>query len=182
MRTLVIIAHPNLQASRINRSWAEELQAQENVTIHSLYGIYPDGAIDVRREQQLLDSHDRIIFQYPLYWYSTPSLLKQWFDQVLELGWAYGPGGEHLSGKEIGIAISTGGPADSYQPGAYNLFTLHDYTKPIQALAYHVLASYLPPFILNDARNVTDEQLAASRKAYIEHLATAQPVALEIAP
>lgn len=68
MKTLIIAAHPDLNTSRINRAWTEALKQQENVTVHPLYETYPDGQINVQNEQQLLDSHDRIIFQYPLFW------------------------------------------------------------------------------------------------------------------
>ncbi|WP_310829183.1 NAD(P)H-dependent oxidoreductase [Paenibacillus pedocola] len=180
MKTLVIVAHPNLGDSRINQAWTQALQAQEDVTVHVLYGVYPDGKINVAREQQLLDSHDRIIFQYPLYWYSTPPLLKQWFDEVLEHGWAFGIGGDHLQNKEIGVAISTAGTAASYQPEGSNLFTIQDITKPVAALANYVSAVYLPPFVLHDARNVTDEQLLASSAAYLQHLAEVQPLHAEL--
>jgi len=83
MKTLVIITHPNLDQSRINRTWMQELKKHEEITIHALYQAYPDGKINVAHEQSLLESHDRIILQFPFYWYSTPSLLKQWQDEVL---------------------------------------------------------------------------------------------------
>ena len=122
MKTLVIITHPNLEQSRINRTWMEELKKHEEITIHTLYQAYPDGKINVAHEQSLLESHDRIILQFPFYWYSTPPLLKQWQDEVLSYGWAYGEGGDKLHGKELGLAISTFGPKDSYQPTGYNQF------------------------------------------------------------
>ncbi|WP_379134479.1 NAD(P)H-dependent oxidoreductase [Paenibacillus sp. sgz500958] len=172
MKTLIIIGHPELNRSRINKAWAEMLKQQKDITVHVLSGAYPDKNINIAKEQALLDGHDRIIFQYPLYWYSTPPLLKQWFDEVLEYGWAFGPGGEHLKGKEIGIALSTAGTAASYQPGGYNLFTIQDITKPIEALANHVSALYLPPFTLHNANQVTDEEIAASGAAYLEHFET----------
>ncbi|MDI4649815.1 NAD(P)H-dependent oxidoreductase [Cohnella hashimotonis] len=176
MKTLVIVAHPNLSQSKINRAWTERAKQLPDTTVHELYRAYPDGRIDVRGEQALLDVHDRIIFQYPLYWYSTPPLLKQWFDEVLEPGWAFGPGGVHLKDKEIGIAISTAGTAASYRPGGYNLFTIRDIAKPVEALANYVGAHYLPPFAIHDARHVTDEQLAESEAEYVHHLATARRV------
>ncbi|RTE11645.1 NAD(P)H-dependent oxidoreductase [Paenibacillus whitsoniae] len=170
MKTLIIVAHPNLPQSRINRTWTEALRRLPNLTVHVLYEEYPDHRIDVAREQALLDGHDRIIFQYPLYWYSTPPLLKIWMDEVLEFGWAFGPGGDHLKGKEIGIAISTSGTAASYQPGGYNLFTIRDIAKPVEALANYVSARYLPPFAHHDANHATDEQISESTAAYISHL------------
>ncbi|GAA3332920.1 hypothetical protein GCM10020331_094910 [Ectobacillus funiculus] len=90
------------------------------------------GKINVAHEQSLLESHDRIILQFPFYWYSTPSLLKQWQDEVLSYGWAYGEGGDKLHGKELGLAISTFGPEDSYQPTGYNHFTMETLTTPLQ--------------------------------------------------
>lgn len=180
MKTLIIVAHPDLRTSRIHRAWTEELREHDEFTVHSLYNVYPDGNIDVKREQALLDSHDRIIFQYPLYWYSTPQLLHHWFDEVLEPGWAFGPGGDHLRGKEIGIAISTAGTAASYHPEGYNLFPIREITKPVEALANHVHAAYLPLYVLHDSRNVTDAELRDSAEAYLKHLAASHPVAASV--
>jgi hypothetical protein len=69
---------------------------EEAVDISDLYEEYPDFYINVKREQQLLIEHDIIVFQHPFYWYSSPAILKQWEDLVLEFGFAYGPGGTKL--------------------------------------------------------------------------------------
>lgn len=176
MKTIVIATHPNIAASRINQAWIEELRKHDNLTIHSLYEAYPDEEIDVAAEQKLLEAHDRIIFQYPLYWYSTPPLLKKWFDAVLQYGWAYGPGGDKMQGKEIGVAISTYGSAESYQPDGANRFTLREIVRPIEALSYFISASYLPPFALSDISNVTDEQLEQSKIDYVNHITSVMSV------
>jgi hypothetical protein len=68
----------------------------------------------VRREQELLLAHDLIVLQHPLYWYSTPPLVKQWIDLVLEYGWAYGEHGIALRGKRLLSVISAGGSESSY--------------------------------------------------------------------
>ena len=72
MKTLVIVAHPNIAKSRVNRRWVEELKKYPEVTVHELYKEYPSGTIDVEREQALLLDHDRIVWQFPFYWYSSP--------------------------------------------------------------------------------------------------------------
>lgn len=177
MKTLVIVSHPNLTASRINKAWVEALQKHDNITIHQLYKEYPDETIDTAREQKLLEAHDRIIFQYPLYWYSTPPLLKKWFDAVLQYGWAYGPGGDKTQGKEIGVAISTYGSTESYQPGGANRFTIEEIVRPIEALSHFISATYLPPFALSDVSNVTDEQLEQSIIDYVNHIRSVTSVA-----
>ncbi|BCG61610.1 hypothetical protein PUR_50350 [Paenibacillus sp. URB8-2] len=99
----------SLANSVVNKMWVDRLHQEEDVTVHDLYAEYPDKQINVEREQQLLLEHDRIVFQFPLYWYSSPSLLKEWQDVVLTYGWAYGSQGMKLHGKEFGLAISTGG-------------------------------------------------------------------------
>ena len=91
MKTLVILAHPNIEASRVNRRLIEEVRKHSEITVHELYSSYHDWVIDVPREQVLLESHDRIVFQFPLYWYSTPPLLKKWQDDVLTLFPKLGP-------------------------------------------------------------------------------------------
>lgn len=96
MKTLVLIAHPHIESSRVNKKWKESALNQTDLTVHDLYETYCDQPIDVKVEQQLLLAHDRIVFQFPLYWYSSPPLLKQWFDEVFTFGWAHGPGGTKL--------------------------------------------------------------------------------------
>jgi putative NADPH-quinone reductase len=176
MKTLVIVTHPNIEASNWNKSWLEELKKHGEITTHELYKEYPDENIDVSKEQKLIEEHDRIIFQYPLYWYSTPPLLKKWFDSVLLYGWAYGPDGNKTAGKEIGVAISTYGTEESYQANGFNMFTLEEILRPIETLAHFISASYLPHFSLSDTSNVTNERLAQSSLDYIHHLKTVKAV------
>ncbi|PGM50889.1 NAD(P)H-dependent oxidoreductase [Bacillus sp. AFS053548] len=170
MNTLVIITHPNLENSRINRTWMEELKKQEEITIHTLYQAYPDGKIDVEQEQKLLESHDRIILQFPFFWYSTPSLLKQWQDEVLAYGYAYGPDGDKLHGKELGLAISTFGPVDSYEPTGYNNFTMETLTTPLQQTSNLIGTKFMPLFVLNGVAHVSEEELLENAKAYVKHV------------
>ncbi|OME75902.1 general stress protein [Paenibacillus sp. FSL A5-0031] len=179
MKTLVIVTHPNIEASNWNKSWVEELKKHDDITIHELYKAYPDENIDVSREQQLIEAHDRIIFQYPLYWYSTPPLLKKWFDSVLLYGWAYGPDATKTKGKEIGVAISTYGTKESYQATGSNGLTLEEILSPIQALARFISATYLPHFSLNDTSDVTEERLAQGSIDYVQHIKTVKPVVVE---
>lgn len=76
MKILVLAVHPHMETSVVNKAWAEELSKHDNITVRDLYKEYPDEAIDVAKEQQLCEEYDRIVFQFPLYWYSSPPLLK----------------------------------------------------------------------------------------------------------
>lgn len=169
MKVLVVAAHPDLNKSRVNKRWMEALRSAP-VTINSIYQEYPDGNIDVEREQKLLSEHDRIVLQFPFYWYSVPYLLKRWFEEVLAFGWAYGPGGVRLQGKELVVAVSVGGPGESYQAGGYNNYSISELLKPLQATSSLIGANYLPVFKLHGAVIAKEEEIARSADAYLEHI------------
>ena len=81
--TLVIVAHPNLSSSSVNRCWLDRLkQYKEQITIHDLYSCYPSYQIDTKFEQKLVENHQNLVIQFPIYWFNCPPLLKQWFDDV----------------------------------------------------------------------------------------------------
>ncbi|TLS36171.1 NAD(P)H-dependent oxidoreductase [Pseudalkalibacillus caeni] len=169
-KTLVIVAHPNLTASVINKTWKERVIQETDIIVHDLYAKYPDGNIDVAYEQQLLLEHDRIVFQFPFYWYSSPSLLKEWQDVVLTYGWAFGSEGTKLRGKEFMLAISTGGPETAYQAGGSNLFSMSELTKPFQATANLTGMRFLPTFMKQGVRYFTNEEVRESAEAFVHHL------------
>jgi glutathione-regulated potassium-efflux system ancillary protein KefG len=124
-KTLVLFAHPALEKSKANRALIEGVENLNGVTFHDLYETYPDFHIDVEHEKELLLQHDHVIWHHPLYWYSVPALFKQWFDLVLEYGWAYGNGGNALSGKKVTSVITTGGSQEAYGPAGQNLYSIN---------------------------------------------------------
>jgi glutathione-regulated potassium-efflux system ancillary protein KefG len=160
---LIQFAHPALRKSRTNRYLLEAVQNLENVTINDLYEEYPDFDIDVRREQDLLLAHEIIVFQHPMYWYSTPALLKQWLDLVLEYGFAYGRGGTRLHGKGFLTATTLGGPEDAYRRDGYNYYHLRELLAPIEQTAKLCGMNYLPPFVIFDTLKIPTEEESLSR-------------------
>ena len=170
MKVLVNLFHPHLERSVVNRAWADRLANQPGITLRNLYALYPDGKIDVAAEQQALAEHDRLVFQHPFYWYSTPPLMKQWLDDVLTYGWAYGPGGNALAGKEWLSVISTGGPTDSYQAGGYNRFSMSEFLKPLVQTASLLQTVFLPPFIFHGAVVADSEVVRASADALLDYV------------
>src|SRR3989337_1253390 len=129
---LILFAHPLLEKSRIHNQLLKQATQVQGVTINDLYQNYPDFDIDVRREKKLLLAHDIIIWQHPFYWYSSPALLKQWQDLVLEHGWAYGKNGTALTGKRIFNVFTSGGTAKAYKRGGYNKYPVHEYLRPFE--------------------------------------------------
>lgn len=95
MKTLVVLAHPELENSRVNKTWKNELLKHKNdFKIHELYPTYSNWKIDVAFEQKQLEEYENIVFQFPFYWYSYPPLLKMWWITVFLHGWAYWSNGE----------------------------------------------------------------------------------------
>ena len=166
-RVLVLFAHPVLERSRVNRRLLDAIRDLEGVTIRDLYEDYPTLSIDVAREQADLLAHDVLVFQHPFYWYSCPAILKEWQDLVLEHGWAYGVGGTHLRGKLTLNVVTTGGPAQAYQRGGYNRFTVRELLAPWDQTAHLCGMRFLAPFAVHAALRVTGEDdVAPSRDAY----------------
>ncbi|GKS12677.1 putative NAD(P)H oxidoreductase YdeQ [Paenibacillus chitinolyticus] len=173
LKTLVVVAHPNLQKSRVNKRWVEELRKHScAVTVHDLYGAYPEKVLDIGREQALLAECERLVLQFPLQWYSTPSLLKQWLDEVFTTAWLFGPGGKAVAGKELLLAISIGGAEETYEAGGLIGYTISELTRPLQAFANQIGMTMLPHFKFHGANQAADEQIESSAARYVRHILT----------
>ncbi|MBY7763151.1 NAD(P)H-dependent oxidoreductase [Vibrio fluvialis] len=170
-RILILYAHPCQHKSEVNARLFKAARYARNVTLVDLYGEYPTFNIDVDKEQQRLLEHDVIIFQFPMYWYSTPSILKEWQDLVLEYGFAYGQDGTALHGKTLLCITSTGGKSESYQASGYNHYSVRELLRPIEQMAGMTGMQYLAPLVLFDARAACDdERLNAHIKRYMQVL------------
>jgi glutathione-regulated potassium-efflux system ancillary protein KefG len=166
-RVLILFAHPALQKSRVNRKLIAAVRGLENVTIKDLYEEYPDFFVNVKREQELLLSHEVIIFQHPFYWYSCPAIVKQWEDLVLQYGFAYGAHGTRLNGKWVLTTITTGGPASAYQRNGYNYFTIRELLTPFEQTVRLCGMVYLPPLVISGTLAIkTEEEIAAYATLY----------------
>lgn len=169
MKTLVLVFHPNLSDSRLNRRWADEIEKHEGVTVHRVYEAYPDGEINTEAEQKLMEEHDRIVFQFPFYWYSSPSLLKKWEDTVLTYGWAYGSTGNKLQGKDLLVAVSVGAPEGSYTREGEFIYTLVELLKPFQATSNMIGTRYLAPYAAYGVMQLSDDQIEQTAKEYVAY-------------
>lgn len=171
-KTLVLVFHPSLnEQSHVNAALAKAAGELDNVTVRDEYALYPDGNIDVKAEQEAVEAADRVVFQFPLWWFSSPALLKSWEDAVLEHGWAYGSEGHAFEGKEFTVAVSTGSPEANYQPDGANKFTIEQVLVPFQSTANYISATWVKPFVTFGAFGISDEALAEAAKQYQELLA-----------
>jgi glutathione-regulated potassium-efflux system ancillary protein KefF len=176
-RVLVLLAHPSLAQSRVNRALlqaARTLAAAPDspVAVRDLYALYPDYSIDVASEQAALAQAELLVWQHPIHWYGMPPLMKLWLDEVLSFGWAYGPGGSALRGKAVWPVLSTGGPLDSYRPESYNRYPFEAFLPPYDQTAALCGMRLLPPLMLHGAHRVGGDALAQHVSRYAQALAT----------
>lgn len=147
-RLIVYYAHPGHRHSHVNRYMARAAESIAGITLVDLYRDYPRFDINVDIEQQRLLDHDVILFQFPLFWYSTPSIIKEWQDLVLEHGFAYGADGDELEGKRMMLAITAAGPDDAYSAGGYQHYPLRDFLRPLEQTARLCSMAFPPPYVL----------------------------------
>jgi glutathione-regulated potassium-efflux system ancillary protein KefG len=170
-RTLVLLAHPTLASSRVNTALVDAVRNLPGVTVRDLAAVRGEAGFDASVEQALLLEHDRIVLQFPWYWYSVPGILKEWMDQVLTYGFAYGSNGDKLHGKTLQVVTSTGGPGESYQPGGYNRFTMTELMRPLDATAHLCGMPLAEPLVVHGVHGVDDAALEGYAAAYRSLLA-----------
>lgn len=171
---LVIVAHPDLERSHTTRHLLTRLRADsvfERVELRDLYRLYPDYHVHVEAEQRALSAARLIVLLHPLQWFSMPALLKLWLDDVFRLGWAYGPGGTALQGKDFWLVTSTGGSAQSYSAAGHNRHPIQDFLLPYRQSALTCGLHYRAPQILHAAHRASDAELQAHAELFLARLA-----------
>lgn len=166
LRVLILFAHPAQRASSINVAMVMRAKQLAGVNVIDLYDEYPKFDIDIDREQSRLLEHDIIVLQYPTFWYSSPAILKEWQDLVLEYGFAYGPAGRRLQDKLLLVATTTGGRDADYAAGGGNHHPYRQFLLPIEQTAKLCGMRVLPPFVLHGANHVESRAAQTHVAAY----------------
>lgn len=168
-KTLVILAHPNIEGSVANKKWKEEAEKNSDVIVHNIYEAYPDGNIDVNKELKLLTETENLILQFPIYWFNCPPLLKTWFDEVI-MAAHFVEENKILAGKKIGLAVTTGGQKERYD-GTYGV-TLAEVLTPFRLSIKYLNAIELPIHSIHGimGENINEEEVLKSAKEYGEYL------------
>ncbi|MCC4119255.1 NAD(P)H-dependent oxidoreductase [Lactococcus lactis] len=167
MKVTAFVFHPNIEKSRVNKRLIEEIN--EEVETRLLYEIYPDGVIDVTKEQNILEQTDRIIIQFPMYWYSSPALLKEWQDKVLTYGWAYGNNGNSLRNKELVLAVTPGASISQYSHEGSFKYKVTELLRPFQATSNLIGTRFIKPFIA-DGMQQSDNELSLTAQQYKDYI------------
>ena len=191
-RIVVLCAHPQLEHSRVTRALARAAAGADlpqaapgkalpqiapgkslpQVDVRDLYTLYPDYLIDVAAEQAALSGVELLVWLHPVHWYGMTPLLKLWADDVLAFGWAYGPGGTALRGKDLWLVVSTGGSAEAYRPDGLNRYFFDAFLPPYEQTAQLVGLRFLPPLVLHGAHRLSDGEIETHVQTFVSRLAS----------
>lgn len=171
-KTLILLFHPHFERSRAGRALVNAAATVPDTEIVDLQALYPDGRVDADAEVARLIGAGRLVFQFPIQWYSTPPLLKAWQDAVLTRMFymAYEQEGAKLAGKPLMIAATAGNVREAYAPGGANLFPLRELLRPLEATANRCALRWEEPFLLYDAHKADDEALREAGAYYASRL------------
>jgi putative NADPH-quinone reductase len=127
-------------------------------------------AADVEQELQKLEWCDLMIWQFPLWWFGLPAILKGWADRVLAMGRTYGYGRiyEHgvFQGKRALLSVTTGGGREHYEKGGFN-GDIHGILRPIQRGIFEFVGfSVLAPHIVYGPAHLNDDERKAALADY----------------
>lgn len=131
-------------------------------------------APDIQAELEKLEWADLVIFNFPIYWFSMPAILKGWVDRVLISGRCYGGtrfydrGG--LKGKKAMLAITIGGQEHMLSENGIH-GSIQDMLRPILrgTLAYTGM-TVLTPFVAWHVPYITPAQRAETLEQYRQRL------------
>lgn len=172
---LIVSGHTDLNDSVVNKTVLEELRkALPEAEFDILSEEYPDFRIDVKAEQKKVEKADIMVWQFPVFWYSMPSLLRRWIEQVIVHGFAYGSTGHATDGTKLIASFTTGAPAEAYSKEGAG-FTIEELMGPQLQGTANLCSMDLQPFVytggVSYALRTDPEKLAEITLLAKEHAA-----------
>ena len=118
-KVVILLAHPNIKASQANKALIDAVSDIEGVAVFNLYELSEDIAFNVDEWSKIISDTSAVIYQFPFYWMSAPSLLKKWQDEVF----TFLSKTPAVAGKPLMVVTTTGSEYEAYRSGGRNRFT-----------------------------------------------------------
>lgn len=165
MKTVVLLFHPDMQHSLVNKKLVEAADQKRSVTIRDMYALYRGQPIDVDEERRILVNADRVVLQFPLKWYDAPTLVQRWKEAVFDDYWLHsGKSGQSvLANKELLLAVAYSEPSYDFTRNGKYRTTINELLKPFQVLSIHLGMQFCQPFTIYEL-----DDLQKSSKEYAE--------------
>lgn len=172
-KILIVSGHPDLNDSFANKTILEEVhKLLPEAEIAYLDKLYPDFQIDVQKEQERLLRADIIVLQYPLFWYTAPSLLHRWIEKTFTHGFSHGKTGDKLKGKQLVLSFTAGAPEKMYSPEGPQQHSIDDFLTPYRQMAHLCQlewSGYIFSGGLSYASRHDEKELARMKEKSIRH-------------
>lgn len=167
LKTLILVAHPKEQDSATQAFLKQALTAATDPEIKRRVLQMPNEAgFNAQTEMKDVLAAERLIFQFPLYWYSAPAIMQQWLTDCL-----LSPYKEKLRGKELGLVVSTGRPLAEFSMGKRQHYSLSELLRPLAAVADNLGMQQMPYFLVAQFAYQTEcehQQLLFDYLQYLE--------------
>jgi len=175
MKTLVIVSHPYPEQSKVIMALQKIAENTADVRVRNLESLYRSdlNAFDVAAEQKAHEGVDRVVYLFPIHWFNLTPMLKAYLNTVWSYGWAFGPDGSALKGKQMQVVVSAGASAQTYSAEGLVQSTIGEVLTPMKASALYVGMTYQPPLAFHNAMVVSQEVLNGFETAFSTCLATA---------
>ena len=172
MNTLVIVSHPYASRSTAIKALQATAEAMPGVTVRNLETLYGNNVagFDIASEQKAQEAADRVVYLFPIHWFNLTPMLKAYQNEVWTYGWAFGPEGKALRGKEMQVVTTAGASAFTYSAEGLIQSTMDEVLTPMKASAYYIGMNYNRPLAFHEAMGRDAEGLAAMQKAFAECL------------
>mgnify|MGYP000845939810 FL=1 len=169
MKTMVVISHPTIQTSSSQQFFLATLKGEESVAVRHLDEVWSEAKPHFTKsdeEKALADSSaQRLILQFPMYWYQAPSVMKEWIDTVMSKSALFAK-----QIKELGIVVTLGVKEEAFRAGGKEQFTISELLRPFQALANAMRWTYLPIFEVHQFDYKTEEAKQALLVEYLQYV------------
>ena len=169
-KLLLIYGHGAPESSVFNQALIEEAKKQDWITIHEIHHLNLDDPAIITQEQTRLTEYKKIVFQFPLWWYSLPGHFKSWVDQVLTPGFAYDEHGDKLKDREFMLNISVGSPKTLYAQNTIHNMQETEFVHPIAQIFIYCQMKFYSPLVWYDVSAVTPDMLFEIQTKYIRSL------------
>lgn len=173
MKTLVIVSHPYPDQSRVIMALQKLAENTPDMRVRNLEALYGKDteAFDVAAEQQAHEGVDRVIYLFPIHWFNLTPMLKAYLNKVWSYGWAFGPGGSALKGKEMLVVVSAGATEHTYSAEGLVQSSIGAVLMPMKASALYVGMTYAEPLPFYEAMGVGQETLAGIETRFAAQIA-----------
>lgn len=172
MKTLVIVSHPYPEQSHVVKALQLTIEQLPNVVVRNLESLYGNDlkGFDIAAEQAASDAADRIVFLFPIHWFNLTPMLKAYLNEVWTYGWAFGPEGTALQGKEMLVVATAGAAEHTYSQSGLIRSTMDDVLTPLKASALYVGMEYSRPLAFFSAMGASEQAVASFQQALVERL------------